>query len=103
MEAQLLDEPVVEHAMRFEFQRADRMGDSFQRIALPVGPVVHRVDAPLITGSMMMRMPDPIEQRVAHQHIRMRHVDLRAKNVGAVFELARPHPPKEVEILFYGS
>ena len=50
-----LDEPVVERAMVLEFERADRMRDAFDRIALAVRPVVHRIDAPLVAGAMMMR------------------------------------------------
>ena len=38
-----------------------------------------------------MRVPDPVQHRIAHVDVRRRHVDLRAQHVRAVGELAGAH------------
>ena len=51
---QLLDVPVIERTVIFKFERANRMRDLLDRIGLTVGEIVHRVNAPLIPGAMVM-------------------------------------------------
>ena len=46
-----------------------------------------------------VRAPDAVERRVAHVDVGRRHVDLRPQRVGAVLELARAHPPEQIEVL----
>ena len=53
--AACLEQPVVERAMVLELQRADRMRDVLQRIGDGVRVVVHRIDAPLVAGAVVMR------------------------------------------------
>ena len=50
----------------------------------------------------MMRVPDAEQQCVAHDHVRIRHVDLRAQHVRAVGELTGLHPPQQIQILLDG-
>ena len=47
----------------------------------------------------MLRVPDPVEHRIAHQHVGMRHVDLRPQHLSPVGEFAGPHAPEQVEVL----
>ena len=61
--------------------------------------VVHRIDAPPVAGAMVVRVPDPIEHRVAHVDVRRRHVDLRPEHERAVGELPRPHAREQIEVL----
>ena len=65
----------------------------------PVREVVERVDAPRVAPPVMRRVADPQQQRVAHDHVRVRQVDLRAQHVRAVGELARLHAAQQVEVL----
>ena len=96
---EVLNQPVVERAMIFEFERAQRVGDLLDRVRWRVREVVHRVDAPGVAGPMMMGAADPVEHRIAHVHVRRRHLDLRAQHVRAVFELAGAHPREQIEVL----
>ena len=73
---QLLDIPVVQRAMVLELQRAQRVGHALDRVALAMGPVVHRIDAPFICSAMVCRSQNPIHHRIAQIHIRGRHIDL---------------------------
>ena len=85
--------------MILELERAERVRDAFERVRRRMREVVHRVDAPRVAGAVMMRVPDPVEHRIAHVDVRRRHVDLRAQHVGAVRELAGAHPREEIEVL----
>jgi len=53
--------------------------------------IVHRVDAPFVTGHVMRRVSDAIKHRISHLHVRARHVDLPAQNMLAIFEFAGSH------------
>src|SRR5882762_4425054 len=44
-----------------EFERADRMGDALDRIRLPVGIIIARIDRPFIPGAGMGGVEDAIE------------------------------------------
>ena len=77
---QLVEEPVVERPVILEFQRADGMGDSLDRIRLAMGEIVARVDAPCRAGARMGGMEDAVEHRIAQIDIARRHVDLGAQH-----------------------
>ena len=102
-DAKLLDEPVVQRAMVFEFQSADGVRDLLQRVRLAVREVVHRINAPLVAGAVMRRMQNAIHHRIAHVQIRRRHVDLGAQGTRAVGKFALPHALEEIEIFFDGT
>ena len=85
--------------MVFELQRADGMGDAFQRVGDAMGVVVHRVDAPLVTGANMVRAADAVDGWVAHVHIGRSHVDLGAQHHRAIGELTVPHACEQVKVL----
>ena len=89
-------EPVVKGTVHLKLQRANRVGDAFVRVLERVGVVVHRVDTPLIAGVMVMGLADAVDDRVAHVHVRRRHVDFGAEHRLAFVELAAGH-------LFKGS
>ena len=88
--------------MILELQRAERMRDVLDRVRRRVREVVHRIDAPRVAGAVVVRVPDPVQHRIAHVDVRRRHVDLRAQHVRAVRELAGAHPPEEIEVLVDG-
>jgi hypothetical protein len=92
-----------EGTMILVLERAKGVRDVLDRVGGRVGEIVHRINAPRIAGAMVVRMPYPIEHRVAHIDVGRRHVDLRAQNLGAVRKLAAPHPPEEIEILGDGA
>ena len=97
--AGVVEHPVVELAVRLELERADRVGHPLDGVLERVGLVVHRVDAPGVAGAVVVRVADPVEERIPHDHVGVRHVDARAQHRGAVRELARPHAAQEVEVL----
>ena len=89
--------------MHFELERADAVGDAFDVIAQAMGEIVHRINAPLVAGVMMLGVPDPVEHRVAQPDVGRRHVDLRAQRAGAVGKLAGFHARKKVEVFLDGA
>ena len=95
----VVQHPVVQRPVIFELQRAQRVRDALERIADAVGEVVHRVDAPVIAGPVMGGVTDPVDHRVAHVHVRRRHVDLGTQHVLAVRECARAHAAEEIQVL----
>ena len=48
---------------------------------------------------VVLRVPDAIEKRIAHPHVRRSHVNLRAKRARAIRKLAGFHARKQVDIL----
>ena len=103
IDTQRLDEPVIERTVDVELQRADGVGDMLDGIALAVGVVVHRVDAPLVAGAVMVRELDAVQQRVAEHHVGMGHVDLRAEDLLPFRVLAGLHLAEEPEVLLRGA
>ena len=93
--------PVVERTVIFEFERADGVRDAFNRIRLAVRKVVHRVNAPIIAGAVMLGVQNAIHHRIAHIQIRRRHIDLCAKSARAVREIAAPHALQQIQIFFH--
>src|SRR5215470_16501266 len=63
---QLVEEPVVQWAMVFEFQRADGMRDVLNGIGHAVRKVVHRVDTPSVAGAVMRGVQNAKHHRIAH-------------------------------------
>ena len=102
-QVQRLEAPVVERAVVLELERADRVRDALDRVRERVRVVVHRVDAPRVARAVVGRLADAVERRVAHVHVRRRHVDLRAQRARAVGELAGAHAAEEVEVLRDGA
>ena len=94
-----LEQPVVERPLILEFQRAQRVRDVLQRVGLAVREVVHRIDAPLVAGAVVMRMADAVDHRVAQVDVGRGHVDLAPQHVRAVGKLAVAHAAEEIEVL----
>ena len=68
-----------------------------------VREVVHRIDAPLVAGAVMLGVQDAVHHRVAHVEVGRRHVDLGAQGARAVGELAGLHAREQVEVLLDGA
>ena len=96
---QLVEDPVVELAIVLELERAHRVGDAFDGVRQAVREVVQGVDAPIVPGTVMVCAADSVQQRIAHQHVRRRHVDSCAQHVRSVLELTRAHAPQKVQAL----
>ena len=95
-----LERPVVEGALIFEFKRANRVRDVFERVLDRMRVGVHRIDAPLAARRMMVRESNSIDRRIAQIDVGTRHVDLCAKHHGAFRMLAVAHFAEEPQILF---
>ena len=72
---------------------------ALDRVALPVGPVVGRIDLPGVAGAVVVLVTDAVHHRIAQLHVLVLHVDLGAQHVRPLLELAGPHAPEQVEIL----
>ncbi len=92
--------PVVQRSVILELEAAQAVGDVLHRVLDGVGKVIHRVDAPLVTGAVMVQAVDAVDDRIAHVEVARREVDLRAQGHFAVLHLAVLHLLKEGEALF---
>ena len=95
-----LERPVVKGALVFEFERADRMRDFFERVFDRMRKGVHRVDAPLVARCMVLSEADAVDRRIAEIHVGARHVDAGAKHHRAFGVLAVAHFAEEAQVLF---
>ena len=96
-----LEQPVVDGPVVHELQRAQRVGDVLDGVGEAVGEVVHRVDAPLRAGAVVVRPADAVEDGVPHDHVGRRHVDTGTHHMRSVRELSRAHAAEEVEALLH--
>ena len=85
--------------MVLELQGADGVGDGLQSVGHAVGIVVHGVDAPGITRTVVVGPADAVHERIPQVHVAAVHVDLGPQHPGAVGELAGPHAAEEVQAL----
>ena len=69
------------------------MGGAFDRIGLPVGPVVGGIHLPAVTGSEVVLVANAVHHGITHLHVLVVHVDLRPHH-GAFVELAGGHAAK---------
>ena len=79
------------------------MRHPLQCIAQAVGEIIHRVDAPGVSGSVVGNLADPVEGRVTHMDVGRRHIDLCPKHMASIFEFPITHTLEKVQILFNGS
>jgi len=98
-----IQEPVVERTVIFKLQGADGMGNAFNRVALAMGKVIHGVNAPGVSGPVVLGMKNPVHDRIPHVEIGGSHVDLGSKNPGAVRKLAPAHALKKGQVLLRGT
>ena len=66
--------------MIFELERTHRMRDAFDRIGLAVGVIVHRIDAPFVSGAVMLSVQNAVHHRIAQVQVRRGHVDFGAQH-----------------------
>ena len=78
--------------MVLELQRTDRVCHPFDRIALAMCEIIHRVNAPLVTRTVMRRTENAIHHRIAEIQIIGGHIDLGPQCPASVREFAFPHP-----------
>ena len=63
-----------------------------------MGVVVHGVDAPFITGLVMLDMPDAVNSRVPHIDVWRAHINLKTENVFAIGKLTDSHSSKQIQV-----
>ena len=97
--AELVEKPVVQRPVILELETADRVGHVLDGIALPVGPVVGRVDAPLVARAVVSCAKNPVHHRIAHVEIGVGHIDFGPQDERTVGKLAGLHPSEQVEVL----
>ena len=62
--------------------------------------IIHRIDAPGITGIMMRHMCHTIDDRITHVHIRRRHINTGSQYLLAILILSVLHLGKDAQIFF---
>ena len=75
----------------------------FDRIRLAVREIVHRIDAPLVAGAVMLGVQDAVHDGIAQVQVRRRHVDLGPQRARAVGKFAGLHALEQVQVLFDGA
>ena len=96
----VVEHPIIQRPMIFEFERTQRMRDPLDRIRDRVCVVVHRVDAPFIIGLVMNQtMAYTIQCWVTHVDVRRGHVDTRAQRTTTILKLAGTHTLEQIEAL----
>src|SRR5688572_10749198 len=89
--------------MRNKFKCANTVRDVFNGITLSMSKVIHRVNTPGVTRTVMMCMFDTVHQGIAHVHIHMRHVYLCAQYFFAILIFSVLHLTEELQVFFHAS
>ena len=76
------------------------MCDTFDCIFNRMSEVIHRIDTPCITGSVVSHMSNTIDDRVTHIHIRRCHVNLCTENLFSIGIFALFHFFKKLKVFF---
>ena len=64
------DYPVIKRSVIFKFQCTDGVGDLLDGILDRMCEIIHRVDAPFISGIVMCHVRYTVENRITHVNIR---------------------------------
>ena len=99
----VLHNPIVEGTVILKLQRAERIGDAFQRVLNRMRKVIHRINAPLVALTVMMRTNDTVDGRVTHIDVGRCHIDLSTQGLRAIGELAVLHTLEQVKVFFNGA
>ena len=101
--ADVIQHPIVQAAVILKLESTQRVGNSFQRIADAVGKVVHRVDAPLASGLMVIGKLNTVQYRIAHHDKRRSHIDFRAQAGFTLGKSTATHFFKQRQVLFHAA
>ena len=93
--------PVIQRSVIFELECADGVRDALDGVLDRMREIVHRIDAPFISGVVVRSVHDSVDNRVSHVDVRACHVDLCPEAYLAVSKLARSHSFEKLEILLY--
>ena len=69
LDLQVIQNPVVQWAMIFKLQCAQRMRDMFQCIRDAMGIVIHRIDVPGISRLVVNQLANTVDNRITHINI----------------------------------
>ena len=86
--------------MILEFKRAHGVRNPLDRIRLPMRKIVHGVDAPFVSGAVVIGVKDAVHHGIAQVEVRRSHVDFRAQSSRAIGKFAGAHALEEIEIFF---
>jgi len=100
---QTLDQPLVQGPVVLELEAAEAVRHLLEGIALAVGHVVRRIDAPRIARAVVRCLQDAIEDRVPHEQVGVAHVDLGAQDAVPLLELPGTHAAEQAQILLGGA
>ena len=90
----ILDDPVIQRSVCLKLERAEGVCDTFKCIFDRVREVIHRIDAPLVTGVVVTHVVDTVDRRITHIEVAGSQIDLRTKCHGSIFKLAVLHSLK---------
>ena len=99
----VVDDPVIQGAVRLKLQGTQAVGDTLQRILNGVGKVVHGIDAPFVALPVVAHVVDAVDHRVAHIEIAAGQIDPGPQRHGPVGERPCPHTGEQVEALLHGT
>ena len=79
------------------------MGHAFNSILDGMREIVHRVNAPFVTGILVRHMCHTIDDGISHVDVGRGHIDAGTQYLSAVLVFAGLHILEQCQILFYAS
>ena len=93
-------DPVIERTVILKLQGTDRMCHAFDCIFDRMCKIIHRIDAPFISGIMVCHMCHTVNDRITHIDIRRCHINLCTQYLFSVCIFAILHCFKQLQIFF---
>ena len=89
--------------MVLKLQRAKTVSDTLQSILNGMGKIIHGVDAPLVTLTVMVHMADTVDHRVTHIEVAGGKVDLCTQGILVILKLTGTHTAEQVQAFLHGT
>src|SRR6185295_7929105 len=85
-DAKVFYEPVIQMTIIVELQGTHRVCYAFDRIRLSMRIIVHRVNTPLTTRTVMVQVENSIHDWISQTKVWRTHIDLRAQSPRTIYE-----------------
>ena len=71
--------------MRQKLKGTEAVGHLFDIITFSMGPIIHRINMPLVSCAVVAFMEDAVHNWIPHKHIARTHVDFSSQDVAPLW------------------
>ena len=95
-----INEQVIKRTVYHELQCTERVGYTFEKVALTMCEVIHRISLPFVSRAMVRSFYNPVNDRVTEVHVRVSHVNFCTEYHFPLLNFAAVHFLEQFKALF---